>query len=71
MKGFKIMFYKVLFLLACYNLYRSGKSFVKENVIVKDGKQAEISAGAFVSFGMTVLFYVMVLAICFVPSVLF
>lgn len=65
------MFYKVLFLLTCYNLYRSSKSFVKENVIVKDGKQAEISAGAFASFGMSVMFYVMVLAICFVPSVLF
>lgn len=65
------MFYKVLFLLACYNLYRSGKNFVKENVIVKDEKQAEISAGAFVSFGMTVLFYVMVLTICFIPSILF
>lgn len=59
------MFYKVLFLLTCYNLYRSGKSFVKENVIVKDGKQEEISTGAFVSFGMTVLFHVMVLAMCF------
>lgn len=65
------MFYKVLFLLTCYNLYRNGKSFVKENVVVKDGKQAEISTGAFVSFGMTILFYVMVLAICFIPSLLF
>lgn len=65
------MFYKVLFLLTCYNLYRNGKSFVKENVVVKDGEQAEISTGAFVSFGMTILFYVMVLAICFIPSLLF
>lgn len=65
------MFYKILFLLTCYNLYRNGKSFVKENVVVKDGKQAEISTGAFVSFGMTILFYVMVLAICFIPSLLF
>lgn len=65
------MFYKILFLLTCYNLYRNGKSFVKENVVVKDGEQAEISTGAFVSFGMTILFYVMVLAICFIPSLLF
>ena len=65
------MFYKILFLLTCYNLYRSGKSFIKENVTVKDGRAAEISTGAYISFGLTVLFYVMVLAICFIPSMLF
>lgn len=65
------MFYKVLFLLTCYNLYRSVKGFVKENVVVRNGEQAEISTGAFVSIGMTVMFYVMVLAICFIPSILF
>lgn len=65
------MFYKVLFLLACYNLFKAGKSFVKENVVVRSGRSAEISTGAFVSFGMTVMFYVMVLAICFMPSILF
>lgn len=65
------MFYKILFILTCYNLYRSTKSFLKEKTIVKDGKQAEISAGAFISFGITILFYVMVLAICFMPSILF
>ena len=70
MKGFKIMFYKVLFLLACYNLYRSGKSFVKENVIVKDGKQAEISTGAYISFGISALFHVMVLAVSLLPTLL-
>lgn len=65
------MFYKVLFLLTCYNLYRSVRSFVRENAVVKDGASAEISTGAYVSLGMTVLFYVMVLAICFIPSILF
>ena len=65
------MFYKVLFLLICYNLYRSVRSFVRENAVVKDGKCAEISTGAYISAGMTVLFYVMVLAICLIPSILF
>lgn len=65
------MFYKVLFLLTLYNLYRSVRSFVRENAVVKDGKVAEISTGAYVSAGMTVMFYIMVLAICCVPSILF
>ena len=65
------MFYKVLFLLTCYNLYRSVRSFVKENIIMQDELSAEISTGAYVSLGMTVLFYVMVLAICCIPSMLF
>ena len=65
------MFYKVLFLLTCYNLYRSVRSFVKENIIMQDELSAEISTGAYVSLGMTVLFYMMVLAICCIPSMLF
>ena len=65
------MFYKVLFLLTCYNLYISLRSFVKENAVVKEGGNAEISTGAYVSLGMTIMFYVMVLAICFIPSILF
>lgn len=65
------MFYTVLFLLACYNLYKSVKSFVKENVIAKDGEIAEIPRAAYISLGATVLFYLMVLAICVVPSILF
>lgn len=64
------MFYKILFLLTLFNLVKAGKSFIKENVVIKDGKQAEISTGAYVSFGMTAMFYVMVLAICFIPSIL-
>ncbi len=65
------MFYTVLLILACCELIRRVRAFVKENAVVKDGKLAEISAGAFVSLGMSVLFYVMVLAICFLPSMLF
>ena len=65
------MFYKVLFLLTCYNLYRSVRGFVRENAVVKNGESVEISTGAYISAGMTVLFYVMVLAICFIPSILF
>lgn len=65
------MFYTVLFLLACYNLYKSVKSFVKENIIAKGGEIAEIPRAAYLSLGATVLFYLMVLAICVVPSILF
>lgn len=65
------MFYKVLFLLTCCELIRRVRRFVKENVEIKDGNQAEIPTGAFISIGMSVLFYVMVLAICFIPSILF
>lgn len=65
------MFYKVLFFLACCELIRRIRSFVRENVEIKDGNQAEISAGAFISIGMSILFYVMVLAICVIPSILF
>lgn len=65
------MFYTILFLLTCCELIRRVRSFIKENAVVKDGRQAEISTGAFVSLGMSVLFYVMVLSICFLPSMLF
>ena len=65
------MFYTVLLILACCELIRRVRTFVKENAVVKDGKPAEIASGAFVSLGMSVLFYVMVLAICFLPSMLF
>lgn len=65
------MFYTILLILACSELIRRVRTFVKENAVVKDGKLAEISVGAFMSLGMSVLFYVMVLAICFLPSMLF
>lgn len=65
------MFYEVLFLLTCYNLYRSVRGFVRENAVVKDSGYAEFSTGAYIAAGMTVLFYVMVLAICCIPSILF
>lgn len=65
------MFYQVLFLHALYNLFRSVRSFVRENTVVKNGKVAEIPTGTYIAGGMTVLFYVMVLAICCAPSVLF
>lgn len=65
------MFYNVLFLLTCYNLYKSIRSFVKENTQIENGTVAEITTGAFISLGITMMFYVMVLAICFIPSLLF
>lgn len=65
------MFYKILFLLTCYNLYRSVKIFIKDNVKVTDGNCAEISTGAYISLAVTAIFYVMVIAICCAPSLLF
>ena len=64
------MFYKVLFLLTLFNFVKAGKSFIKENIVVKDGKQAEISSGAYISFGITALYHVMVLAVCMLPSLM-
>ncbi|MCI9625619.1 MAG: hypothetical protein HFI90_02430 [Clostridia bacterium] len=49
------MFYTVLLVLTCCELIRRVRTFVKENAVVKDGKLDEISAGAFVSLGMSVL----------------
>lgn len=64
------MFYKILFLLTLFNLVKAGKSFIKENVVIKDGKQAEISTGAYISFGISAMFHIMVLAVCMLPSLI-
>lgn len=64
------MFYKVLFLLTLFNFYKEGKSFIKENIVIVDGKQAEISRSAYVSFGISALFHVMVLAVSLLPTLL-
>lgn len=65
------MFYKGLLLLACYNLYKSVKSFINENLITKDGGPIRIPKGTYISISATVLFYLMVLAVCLVPTMLF
>ena len=65
------MFYKILFLLTLFNIIKSGMSFIKENVITVDGKVLEIPMGKYISLGMTMLFYIMVMAICCLPSMLF
>ena len=65
------MFYKLLFLLACYNLYQSGTSFIRANIVIDNGKCAEIATKTYVAAGATILFYVMVMAICILPSILF
>ena len=64
------MFYNVLFLLTCVQLYKELKNFVKYSVVAKEGNNAEISTGAYVSAGMTALFYIMIMAICMMPSLL-
>lgn len=45
------MFYTILFLLACYNLYTNVKSFIKEHVVVENGAIAEIPKKAYISIG--------------------
>ena len=65
------MFYKLLFILACYNLYRSFKGFYNEHVIIKKAGLAELSTRVYIEGAVTVLFYVMVMAICILPSILF
>ena len=51
------MFYTILFLLACYNLYTNVKSFIKEHVVVENGAIAEIPKKAYISIGVTVIFH--------------
>ena len=46
------------------------KGFVKNNVVVKHGQFAEISMGTYISVGLAVLFYVMIMAICMMTSLL-
>lgn len=65
------MFYKVLFLLTLFNLFKSCKSFVKENVIFDGGEMTAISPGKYISFGLTVLYHVLVLSVCLIPSIIF
>ena len=64
------MFYKVLFVLTLYNLIKAAKSFIKDNVVIKDGKQAEISTGAYISFGLTAAYHIMVFAVCLIPTIM-
>lgn len=64
------MFYKVLFVLTLFNLVKASKSFIKENVVIRDGKQAEISTGAYVSFGLTAAYHIMVFAVCLIPTIM-
>ena len=42
------MFYTILFVLACYNLYTNVKSFIKEHVVVENGAIAEIPKKAYI-----------------------
>ena len=65
------MFYTILFLLACYNLYTNVKSFIKVHVVVENDVIAEIPKKAYISIGVTVIFHVMVAAVCILPSILF
>lgn len=65
------MFYKILFVLAAYNLYKSIKGFYNEYILFRDDACAELSIMACVDVTLAVLFYVMVMAICILPSIIF
>jgi hypothetical protein len=47
------------------------KGFYNEHVIIKEAGLAELSTKVYVEGALTVLFYVMVMAICILPSILF
>ena len=47
------------------------KSLIKEHVVVENGAIAEIPKKAYISIGVTVIFHVMVAAVCILPSILF
>ena len=64
------MFYTILFFLAFYSFGKSMKQFVKENVVIRDGKYAEVPRRAYISLGLTAIFHIMVLALCLLPSML-
>lgn len=63
-------FYKVLFLLTCVQLFKEIKSFVKNNVVIVDGQCQPISTGTYILSGIALLFYIMVLSLCMIPSLL-
>ena len=64
------MFYTILLLLACYNLYTNVKSFIKEHVIAENNVVAEMPKKAYISIGITAIFHVMAVAVCILPSIL-
>ena len=63
-------FYKVLFLLTCIQLVKEVKNFVKNNVVVVDSQCKQIPMGTYILSGLTLLFYIMVLSLCMIPSLL-
>ncbi len=65
------MFYKLLFLLSIYSLYRNLRSFIRESVVTKDDKIALASASDYIPAVLILVFHLMVMAICSVPSILF
>ena len=64
------MFFRLLFILACIRLYKDIKSFVESGVVAEISKGTEVSKTTYVSIVITILFYVMVMAICIIPSLL-
>ena len=54
-----------------YSLYNNVKDFIRENAVLINSKGGEISMGVYVDAAITVIFHVMVMAHCIVPSVLF
>lgn len=71
LKEDEFMFYKVLFVLTLYSLYRAGKSFLRESVVFTDGKCSLKSNYSLVAGIVQLMFHVLVLAISLVPTILF
>ncbi len=69
------MFYKVLFILAIINFVREMNRYFKEYKAVQTNTdnvaaQADIPVELYIKMGLSVLFHIMVLALCAMPRLL-
>ena len=63
------MFFKVLLILTVYNFYKGVKSFLDSEEEYKE-QGIKRSAKGYLSVSGTFLFYIMVLFVCFTPTIL-
>ena len=64
------MFYKLLFILAIYHLFKSVKDLLNRESECEKGEKVKMPAGKCVSVTASILFSIMVLFVCFTPTIL-
>ena len=64
------MFYKLLFILAIYHLFKSVKELLNRESECEKGEKVKMSTGKCVSVTASVLFSMMGLFVCFTPTIL-